>query len=126
MLFRSYITKMFDSINKDDACWFVKEPCFTLVITEDYLSAYRIYKDTGCSSVALLKTSVSDRTLATISELQPMMVLIWLDPDDAGNKGAKEAVKKLSYYLPKSTVVQKIVSELEPKECNKEHIKLCL
>ena len=121
-----YITKMFDSINKDDACWFVKKPCFTLVITEDYLSAYRIYKDAGCSSVALLKTSVSDRTLATIAEVDPISVYVWLDPDDAGIKGAKEAVKKLSYYLPKSTVVQNIGSELEPKECNKEDIKLCL
>jgi len=111
-----YTTHYTNSSIKGDASWFYKGGK-TLVITEDYLSAYRVHKDTGLSSVALLRTNISDNTLTQIYELEFEAVFIWLDPDQAGLEGTTKAYKKLNHFLPSTTKVAIFGIDKEPKEC---------
>lgn len=111
-----YTTYYNNDNHKGDPSWFHKTSK-TLVITEDYLSAYRVHKNTGFSSVALLRTSISDRTLMQIHDLNFEAVVIWLDPDEAGIEGAKKAYKKLNYFLPTTTMIAIYGCDKEPKEC---------
>lgn len=111
-----YITYYNNSSSKGDAAWF-HTLGKTLVITEDYLSAYRVHKNTGFSSVALLRTTISDRTLAQIYELEFETVCIWLDPDEAGMEGTTKAYKKLQHFLPTETKLAMFGIDKEPKEC---------
>ena len=111
-----YITYYTDNSTKGDASWFYKGNK-TLVITEDYLSAYRVHKNTGLSSVALLRTNLSDRTLAQIYELEIDTIFIWLDPDEAGMEGTTKLYKKLTHYLPNNITVALFGIDKEPKEC---------
>ena len=121
-----YITQYMSGKNRGDASWFTADKKH-LVITEDYLSAYRVRRDTGLSSVALLKTSVSDRTLLQIAELNFPHISIWLDPDSAGVHGALEAYKKLAHFLPTDTMITTIFKpEKEPKECTVDELKAVL
>ena len=92
-----YVTYYSNNKFKGDSAWFYTG-CKALVITEDYLSAYRIHKNTGLSSVALLRTSITDRTLTQIYELEFDTVCIWLDPDKAGMEGTTKAYKKLEHF----------------------------
>ena len=108
--------------NRGDSSWFHLNSK-TLVICEDYLSAYRVFRDTGHSSVALLRTTISDRTLTQIAELEFNTIFIWLDPDEAGVSGATKAYKKLNHYLPQGTTIAFLGINKEPKECTK--IELC-
>lgn len=110
-----YTTHYINNEHKGDPGWF-HVASKTLVITEDYLSAYRVHKNTGFSSVALLRTSLSDRTLMQIHDLGFEAVVIWLDPDEAGIQGAKKAYKKLNYFLPTTTMVAIYGCDKEPKE----------
>jgi len=110
-----YTTYYNNTEHKGDPSWFHIESK-TLVITEDYLSAYRVHKNTGFSSVALLRTSISDRTLMQIHDLNFQAVIIWLDPDEAGIQGAKKAYKKLNHFLPTTTMVAIYGCSKEPKE----------
>ena len=110
-----YTTHYINSDCKGDPAWF-HVASKTLVITEDYLSAYRVHKNTGFSSVALLRTSLSDRTLMQIHDLSFIAVIIWLDPDEAGIEGAKKAYKKLNHFLPSSTMIAVYGCDKEPKE----------
>lgn len=120
-----YITQYMSGRNRGDASWFCNSKKH-LVITEDYLSAYRVCRDTGLSSVALLKTSVSDRTLTQIAELNFSQISIWLDPDTAGVIGRAEAYKKLSHFLPEETLITVFRQDKEPKECAIDELKMIL
>jgi len=111
-----YITYYNSSSSKGDASWFHTSGK-TLVVCEDYLSAYRVHKNTGLSSVALLRTTISDRTLAQIYELEFDTVCIWLDPDEAGMEGTTKAFKKLQHFLPTETKLAMFGIDKEPKEC---------
>ena len=111
-----YITHYTDDSKKGDAAWFYKGNK-TLVITEDYLSAYRVHSDTGLSSVALLRTVISDKTLSQIYDLNFEYIIIWLDPDEAGIEGTTKAYKKLNHFLPSETKIAIFGNEREPKEC---------
>jgi len=97
-----------------------------LVITEDYLSAYRVHKNTGFSSVALLRTMIADKTLSQMYELNFEFVFIWLDPDEAGQEGASKAYKKLNHFLPTTTKLAIFGINKEPKECTPEELKSIL
>lgn len=119
-----YLTYYYSTSNTGDAAWFYNQNK-TLVITEDYLSAYRINKDTKFSSVALLRTTLSDKTLREIYDLAFTHVFIWLDPDEAGNIGAEKTYKKLTYFLSKDVCIAILNFNKEPKECSpKELLKL--
>lgn len=112
-----YITHFFDEEDKGSAAWFYNDAkSKALVITEDYLSAYRVNKDTGWSSVALLRTAITTSLLNQISELDFKTILIWLDPDTAGIEGAKKVQKTLKHYLPTTTRVPYLPMLKEPKE----------
>jgi hypothetical protein len=117
-----YLTHYIKNSVRGDASWFHKDNK-TLVITEDYLSAYRVHKDTGLSSVALLRTTMSDKTLLQVYDLEFKDIFIWLDPDDAGVKGTTDLYKKLTHFLPTTTNIAMLGINKEPKEC--EPADLC-
>lgn len=117
-----YITSYCNSTYKGESSWFYDNPQ-TLVITEDYLSAYRVNRDAGVSSVALLRTSVSDTTLRQIHDLNFEVIHIWLDSDQAGLEGATKAAQKLRHYLPFHTIVDVMHIDKEPKEHTKEELR---
>jgi len=110
-----YTTHYTSSNSKGDAAWFKGNN--TLVITEDYLSAYRVNNDTGYTSVALLRTALSDKTLRQIHDSNFEYVVIWLDPDEAGVQGATKAYKKLNHFLPSTTKIIVLGIDKEPKQC---------
>jgi hypothetical protein len=117
-----YLTHYIKDSARGDASWFHK--CSrSLVITEDYLSAYRVHKDTGLSSVALLRTTMSDKTLMQVHDLEFKDIFIWLDPDEAGMKGTTDVFKKLTHFLPTTTNIIMLGINKEPKEC--EPMDLC-
>jgi hypothetical protein len=116
-----YITSYFNETRKGEAAWF-HYGSKTLVITEDYLSAYRVHLDAQVSSVALLRTSLSDTTLRQIYELEFEHIIIWLDPDQAGIEGARKVEKKLDHYLPTTTLVSCWCKDREPKQHTHEEL----
>jgi hypothetical protein len=116
-----YVTYFYAHKDKGEASWFTNSSK-TLVITEDYLSAYRVRTDYGSNSLALLRTSLTDSTLRQIFELNYERIHIWLDPDQAGIDGASKVMKKLKYYLPSTTLIKSIKSDKEPKELTKEEL----
>jgi hypothetical protein len=109
-----YISRFYNS--NTDVAWF-NNGCKTLVITEDYLSAYRVHRDAGFTSMALLRTSLTDKTLMQIYDLEFKYVWIWLDSDEAGMKGAAKVSKTLRHFLPSDVKLFTISSEKEPKQC---------
>jgi len=112
-----YITTYTHEHNKGESTWFTTGGS-TLFITEDYLSAYRIYCDTGINSMALLRTTVTDKTLLQIYDLNFDNIFIWLDPDEAGVKGALKVEKELRHFLSTDTKIKVINVGKEPKECS--------
>ena len=112
-----YTTYYHSSATRGDASWFYKGNK-TLVITEDYLSAYRVFRDTGLSAVALLRTTMSDKTLMQVYDLEFKDIFIWLDPDEAGIKGTIAVNKKLTHFLPRETNIAMFGINREPKECD--------
>ncbi len=119
-----YITQYLNT-TVGSSSWFSNDSD-TLVITEDYLSAFRVYRDTSFSSLALLRTSISDRTLQEIYQKEFVKIKIWLDPDEAGIVGREKALRKLSYFLPLSTKVQVVVETKEPKQLTPEQLRKVL
>ena len=67
-----------------------------LVLTEDILSAYRVYQ-AGYSAGAVLGTSLPTEIAYEIAT-KYKDVLLWLDPDAAGRKGAIAVKKSLALY----------------------------
>lgn len=110
-----YITRYYDKDTPAQPAWFQGDGK-TLYITEDYLSAYRINRDTGFSALALLGTTMRDHTVGVIAALNFETIVVWLDPDDAGVKGAKKLRKQLDYYLDRSVKLL-AVNGKEAKEC---------
>jgi hypothetical protein len=119
-----YTTHYTNSSSKGDAAWFKGNN--TLVITEDYLSAWRVNYDTGYTSVALLRTALSDKTLRQIHDLNFEYVVIWLDPDEAGVQGAAKAYKKLNHFLPSTTKIIVLGIDKEPKQCTPAELESIL
>jgi hypothetical protein len=113
-----YITHFFSNSSSQDGAWFYKSTATKLVITEDYLSAYRVHKDIeDASSVALLRTSITDKLIFEINDKGFKQIYVWLDPDAAGKSGAAAVAKSLLYYLPSDVSVTILKHEKEPKEC---------
>lgn len=110
-----YSTHFFSTKTVAAASWFFTASK-VLVITEDYLSAYRVNRDLGVCSVALMRTSLSDSLMFKFLELGFEKFYIWLDPDQAGKQGAQKIKQKLKYFLPHSAFVCNISADKEPKE----------
>lgn len=64
------------------------------VVTEDILSAIRTGQVRRCSGLSLLGTSASTWHLAQLMRFKE--IVIWLDPDAAGERGAKKLRDALS------------------------------
>jgi hypothetical protein len=116
-----YVTR-FSVTDRGNNSWFT-QISNTLVITEDYLSAYKVFKHTRFSSMALLTTSLSDNTLKSILDSNYTIIKIWLDPDEAGRQGTIKVLNKLSYFLPEGTKLQTILQDKEAKQSTAEEIR---
>lgn len=111
------------TLAKDDLVYYTKlrtEHCETLVITEDWCSAIKVKYATGLEALALtgsqlLRTSF---LMGFILKICPDEIIIWLDNDYAGRKGAYKTYKTLSNLFP-----TRVVQQDEPKLLTIEKIK---
>jgi hypothetical protein len=116
-----YTTYFINAKDKSESAWFCSN-AKTLVITEDYLSAYRVSRDVGFSSMALLRTTITDKTLLQIYDMGFKEIYIWLDSDEAGVKGAAKVSKTLRHFLPSDVKLMTIHSNEEPKHLTPEEL----
>ena len=124
-----YLTYYIKDAFRGDAAWFIAPRTIDLVITEDYLSAYKIFKLCNITTVALLKTTASDVTVRQIAEFNPHKVLVWLDNDVAGMRGSTKLVSRLQYVLSKGTTILSATTSRDPKDEAEDVIRrivLCL
>lgn len=91
-----------------------------VVLVEDQISAYRVYRDLGITVIALLGTNLSDEVSKYLTITQPLYVYIWLDDDDAGKKAAIEIVKTLAPLLGAGI---KVIIESQPKDLTVDQLK---
>lgn len=70
-----------------------------LVITEDIASAVHIQKSASVSTIALMSTSASQELILHIAQ-NYKKVVIWLDPDGAGQDGALKLKDRLRLFMP--------------------------
>jgi hypothetical protein len=117
-----YTTYYIDNKTKGEAAWF-HNGSKVLVITEDYLSAYRVSRDVGYSSMALLRTTLTDKTLMQIYGMGFSEIYIWLDSDEAGVKGATKVSKALRFFLPSDVKLMTIHSDDEPKHLTPDQLE---
>jgi hypothetical protein len=89
-----------------------------VVLTEDLLSAYRISR-AGFEGWCLLGTKLNDHIAAELLR-DGRPVVVWLDPDGAGQKGASQIIKRLRAY---GVSVRNVVSDKDPKLLSREEIK---
>jgi hypothetical protein len=117
-----YTTYYIDNKTKGESAWF-NNGSKVLVITEDYLSAYRVSRDVGYSAMALLRTTITDKTLMQIYDMGFSEIYVWLDSDEAGVKGAAKVSKTLRHFLPSDVKLMTIHSNEEPKHLTPEQLK---
>lgn len=86
-----------------------------IVVVEDVLSAYRISKAGDSAAIALLGTSADNALLLDlVREYREygVQILTWLDPDQWGQRGARDIATRLGRY---DVPVRNIVSGQDPK-----------
>ena len=86
-----------------------------IVVTEDILSCIRVGKHTPACS--LLGTKTSDEQAGLLSRYD--LVSYWLDPDEAGIKGAKEGCNKMLL----ATNAEILASKVDPKHLSDREIR---
>lgn len=91
------------------ANWYGSERC--LVLTEDWLSGYRVHRATGFQVYSLLGTYLTDIIAAQIV-YNRVPVAVWLDGDKPGQDAARKIVAKLNAL---NHPVKNIVTERDPK-----------
>ena len=106
-----YTTHYYSSMG--EACWFGGTGIKAVVVVEDILSAYRVHRDTGLGSVALLKTSLTKETTNLLVSLPITKILVWLDPDEAGQKGSRRIAERLKFITSGVEIIE--IHEEEPK-----------
>ncbi len=83
-----------------------------VVLTEDIISAYRVYKATGYHAYPLLGTSVNDAILNVLKKYDE--VLIWLDDDNMEVKNNQlKILNKVKLLVPEAKVIS---GYKQPKE----------
>ena len=97
------------SVSKADILYFAGDPRdrSRVIVTEDILSAIRV--GAHCPAACILGTKVSDSQAAQLSTYD--RVSFWLDPDDAGHKGAAAGKRTLALV----TTADIITSTEDPK-----------
>jgi DNA primase len=72
--------------------------------------------------MALLRTTITDKTLMQIYGMGFSEIYIWLDSDEAGVKGAAKVSKTLRHFLPSDVRLMTIHSDDEPKHLTPEQL----
>ncbi len=100
--------------------WALRPRSLDIVLVEDVLSALAVYS-AGFSAVALSGTSLTAADALKIDEHVPLggKVIIWTDPDAAGDHGAATVRKR--FKLTGATVVR-VQSEVDPKRVHQKEI----
>ena len=111
-------------IKNSEVSWFgvVVYHTKTIVITEDYTSAFRVWYDAGIITLALLKTSISNTTINELAGIQPSKIIIWLDPDIPGQTASKKLATRLRVVLSASIEV-KVIHTDEPKNLTPQQVR---
>lgn len=99
------------------AKWYGSEDL--LVLTEDWLSGYRVHNATGCQVYALLGTNLTDKILAQIA-WNSTPVAVWLDSDKPGQDAAKKIMKQLAMI---NIPARNVVTEADPKLHSNQRIR---
>lgn len=86
-------------------------------LCEDILSAFKV--GLVAEGWAVLGTHVQDNMVAALMDRQAP-VNVWLDPDDAGQRGAAKIIRQLRAY---GLTVRNIVSPKDPKLMQRADIK---
>lgn len=102
------------------ANWYGDTKC--LVLTEDWLSGYRVHRATGFNVYALLGTHLTPEICAQIV-YQKSKVAVWLDPDAPGQKAARKIVQQLNAF---GVEVRNVVTQLDPKLLSDRDIRSAL
>lgn len=93
------------------------------VLTEDYLSAYRVHK-AGFASATLMGTKLSEKVLARLmNEDRP--VLVWLDDDEGrymSNPGQEAAAKVVAKLRALGIAASNVRTPLDPKKYSRRQI----
>lgn len=92
----------------------LQHPTGAVVITEDILSAIKVYR-AGFSALSILGTSTSNTTVNRIAEYRD--IVSWTDGDKAGDKAFVKLRKKLRLY---DVRLRRIRTDKDPKDI---HIK---
>lgn len=89
-------------------------------VVEDILSAVRVHKATKNSCYSLLGTKAETNNLRFIGRHKA--VATWLDPDNAGQKGARTLRKDLGLLCE----TRNIITEVDPKYLSDQEIRRVL
>ena len=92
--------------------------CTTVVVTEDAISACRVNQDTGLPAVALCGTNLYEECLTKLAKYS--QVVLCLDPDEAGIKGA---VRIMKGHLAAMTKVNVELLRADPKDLSIQELK---
>lgn len=90
-----------------------------VVITEDYLSAWRVTKDSGLPSVSALGTTLDRDAIVKIAA-QFSAGILWLDPDYYGQLGARTLLKKFGAL---DFPVVNVLSQRDPKNHEPDEVR---
>lgn len=91
----------------------------TLVVTEDILSAYRVYRDGAVDALAIMGTSLDRDVIVQITK-DYRRVALWLDPDRWGRMGSgilRGAFEQLDFP------VVRVDSERDPKNHAPDYVR---
>jgi hypothetical protein len=92
-----------------------------IVLTEDILSAYRVSRS-AAAGWCLMGTKITDYIAAELLR-SGKPVVVWLDPDAAGQTNAMKIIKQLrAYGIP----ARNVVSKKDPKLLQREEIEWIL
>ena len=106
------------SVSKADIIYYAGDPAdrSRVIVTEDILSAIRV--GAHCPAACILGTKVSDSQAAQLSTFD--RVSFWLDPDEAGHRGAAAGKRTLGLVtradIITSTEDPKCLSDREMRE----------
>ena len=93
------------------------------VLTEDQISAYRVWRESGgkIHSTALLGTNLNTEVISILTTIQPKKLLIWMDADAAGIMASREISKTLVPILKNTKISH--MGFAQPKDLSVEELK---
>lgn len=88
-----------------------------IIVVEDLISAIKL-RLAGYNAVAILGSDITDTQVQRIIE-ETAQVIVWFDNDEAGRKGARDAIKQ---FQMQGIQVFQILSPDDPKTYSREEI----